>query len=188
MIDETKVTDKEPSVMEYFILALIGKAGLTSLYDFQQRAGLQPGGIRSALGRLESWQLITRGESSARRRRAMSLTAEGMDFLNRTWQRCLGERTDTEGVLRAACVALLMSTPKHAIGYLQNLASDRRSTAQERSMEVEKLQKTRKDPLSTYAWMRALTEAQRRSAESTAFSQLSHLLEGKHQPDVEHQP
>lgn len=188
MNDEAEAIDIEPSVMEYFILALIGKAGLTSLYDFQQRASLQPGGIRSALQRLESWQLIMRAESSTRRRRALSLTAKGRDFLNRSWERCLGDRTDTEGVLRAACVALLMEAPEKAVVYLQNLAFDRRSTAQERGMEVEKLQKTTKDPLSTYSWMRALTEAQRRSAESMAFSQLSHLLEGKYQPNAEHQP
>ena len=75
--------------MEYFILALIGKAGLTSLYAFQQRAGLQPGGIRSALERLEALQLITRAESSTRQRRDMSLTSEGTEVLNYSWKRCL---------------------------------------------------------------------------------------------------
>ena len=169
-------------------MALIGKAGLTSLYAFQQRAGLQPGGIRSALQRLESWQLITRAESSARQRKDMSLTAEGTEVLNSSWERCLGERTDPEGVLRVACIALLMGVPGLAVGYLADLAFHRRSTAKEKSMEAETLQKTRKDPLSTYAWMRALSEAQRRNAESEAFSQLSHLLEEKDQPDVNNQP
>jgi len=54
-------------------------------------------------------------------------------------------------------------------------------------METEKLEKTKRDPLSTYSWMRALTEAHRRSAESSAFSQLSHLLEGKNHSNVENQ-
>ena len=64
--------------MEYFILALIGRANLTSLYDFQQKAGLQPGGIRSALKRLEEFGLIHRAESSTRRRRNLSLSLEGV--------------------------------------------------------------------------------------------------------------
>ena len=63
--------------MEIFILALIDKAGLTSLYAFQQQAGLQPGGIRSTLERLEQRSLIERAESSARQRRDYSLTLEG---------------------------------------------------------------------------------------------------------------
>jgi len=171
--------------MEYFILALIGKAGLTSLYAFQQRAGLQPGGIRTALQRLEDWKLITRAASSTRGRKNMSLTAEGSEFLNDSWTKCLDELTDAEGVLRTACIALLMDSPARAIEYLQCLAYDRSAKAKERGLEAETLQKTRKDPLSTYAWMRALCEALRRNAESEAFSQLSHLLEEKDQPDAE---
>lgn len=174
--------------MEYFILALIGEAGLTSLYAFQQRASLQPGGIRSALQRLESDQLIERAASSTRQRRALSLTPEGMKFLDYTWRRCLEAFPDSEGVLRAACVAQLMGAPEQAADYLRKLAYHYQGMAQERSMEAEKLEKTRKDPLSTYAWMRALTEARRRSAESKAFSDLGHLLEGKHPLNAESQP
>lgn len=174
--------------MEYFILALIGKAGLNSLYAFQQRAGLQPGGIRTALQHLESWQMITRAESSTRQRKDMSLTAEGTEVLDNTWKRCLGERTDPEGVLRVACIALLMGVPGLAVEYLADLAFQRSSTAKEKSMEAETMQKTKKDPLSTYAWMRALSEAQRRNAEGEAFLKLSRLLEETNQPDAENQP
>jgi hypothetical protein len=115
----------------------------------------------------------------------MSLTAEGSEFLNDSWTKCLDELTDAEGVLRTACIALLMDSPARAIEYLQCLAYDRSAKAKERGLEAETLQKTRKDPLSTYAWMRALCEALRRNAESEAFSQLSHLLEEKDQPDAE---
>ena len=175
--------------MAFFILALIAKAGLTSLYAFQQRAGLQPGGIRIALQRLESLKLITRAESSTRNRRAMALTPEGMEFLNRSWERCLDQFTDSEGVLRAACVALLMGAPELAAQYLEKLANFHEGMANERNFEMEKLEKTRrKEPLSTYAWMRALTEYRRRSAESKAFSELGHLLEGNHKLNAEQQP
>ena len=187
MSSQTSTKGAEPSVMEYFILALIGKAGLKSLYAFQQRAGLQPGGIRTSLQRLESWQLITRAESSTRQRKDMSLTAEGIEVLNNTWKRCLGERTDPESVLRVACIALLMGVPGLAVGCLADFAFDRRFTAKEKSMEADTLQKTKKGPLSTYVWMRARSEAQRHNAESEVFSQLSRFLEETNQPDGENQ-
>lgn len=186
MTDETEATERKPSAMEYFILALIGKAGLTSLYAFQQRAGLQPGGIRSALERLESWHLIARGESTARRKRSISLTEEGKAFLENQWFRCLVDHPDAEGVLRAACVALLMGAPDCASMCLRDSANARSFMAKEKGIEAEHLQKTQKDPLSTYLWMRTLYEAQRRDAESKAFLQLSQLLEEKDQRDGQH--
>ena len=170
--------------MEYFILALIGKAELTSLYTFQQRAGLQPGGIRTALQRLERVGFLSRAESSRRMRRDLSLTAPGIAFLNDTWKQCLRDYPESESVLRAACVALLMGDPQYAGDYLQGQSGVRHSAAEEKSMEAARLGKTQKDPLSTYGWMRVLSEAQRRSAESKAFSQLGQFLREKHQPDA----
>jgi DNA-binding MarR family transcriptional regulator len=178
-MNQSETTDRELSVMEYFILALIGKAGLTSLYAFQQRAGLQPGGIRSALQHLESRDLITRAKSSTRRRRDMSLTAAGIACLEGTWVQCLSDHPDMEGVLRAACVALLMGPPDCATVYLRDRAAAHLCMAMERSMEAEHMRKDRKDPLSIYAWMRMLGDGQRRNAESQAFTQLSHFLEEK---------
>ena len=63
--------------MESFILALIENAELTSMYEFQQRAGLQSGGIRPALQHLEKAHLIARAKPSTRRRRELSLTPQG---------------------------------------------------------------------------------------------------------------
>jgi len=176
MANQTEANLREPNVSQQFSLALIGKAGPTSRCAFQQRAGLQPGCVRAARHRLESRQLIKRAASSARRRRAMPLTADGIEVLRRSWGRCLDEPTDTEGVLRAACVALLIGAPKEAVGSLRKLAHLHQSMAHERSMEVEQLKKTRRDPFSTYAWIRTLTRARRRCAEGKAFSGLGHLL------------
>ncbi len=184
MFDETNETEITLSAMEYFLLALIQKAELTSLYAFQQGAGLQPGGIRSALQRLESLRLIARAESGARRRRDFSLTPGGVLYLNRTWRNCMREYPDGESVLRAAGVALLMDDPQYAGDYLNGLAIGRKLAAEEKSMEAERLGKTQKDSLSTYAWMRALSEARRRGAEGDAFSLLSQFLREKPQPDV----
>lgn len=174
--------------MEYFILALIGKAGLTSLYAFQQKAGLQPGGIRSALKRLEDLRLIHRAESSTRRRRDLSLSPEGVQFLNHSWQRCLGGYPDSESVVRATAVALLMEHKKIAAQYLKGMALSRRYSAKEKTMDGEQLKMKAREPLSTYVWMRSLCEAQRRSAESLAFAALGQFLEEKPQPDVVDQP
>ncbi len=175
----------ELGAMEYFILALVGQAGLNSMYELQQRAGLQPGGIRPALLRLETLGLITRADAGARRRRNLSLTDKGQDLLNQTWRMCMRDYPDSESVLRAACVCLLMGGPEWADMYLGGQAGLRESDAKEKSMEAERLRATRRDPLSTYAWMRSLTEAQRRGAESEAFSQLSLTLKESNQPDVD---
>jgi len=176
MTSQVIVSNREPSVMEVFILALIGKAGLTSLYAFQQQAGLQPGGIRPALERLEKQNLIERAESASRQKRNLSLTDEGSRFLNAVWKECLGDHSETEAVLRAVCIALLMGAQEKAAEYLQSLATTRRYAAEAKSLEAEQLGKTQKDPMSTYTWMRALTEARRRSAESEAFLELGQYM------------
>jgi DNA-binding MarR family transcriptional regulator len=185
---ETEDADVELSAMEYFILALIGRANLTSLYDFQQKAGLQPGGIRSALKRLEEFGLIHRAESSTRRRRNLSLSLEGVRFLNNSWQRSLQGYPDSESVLRAAAVALLMNDEELAARYLEGMAFSRRHSAEEKTMIGEQLRMRAKEPLSTYIWMRSLCEAQRHSAESVAFAALGQFLKEKTHPDVVEQP
>ena len=180
--------DDPLSVMEYFILALVGKARLTSLYGFQQRAGLQPGGIRSSLQRLEERGLLERAPSGSRQRRDLSLTAIGTRFLERTWKHCLADYPDAESIMRAATVALLMGDQPYAADYLSGVALTRKSSGEEKTMEAERLGRGRLEPLSTYAWMRALTEAQRREGESKAFAGLGRTLKEKHQPDVTQQP
>jgi DNA-binding MarR family transcriptional regulator len=177
MESRTALSNQEPSVMEFFILALIHRVGLTSLYAFQQRAGLQPGGIRPALDRLEQRKLIKRSASSVRQRRDFALTSEGSALLHGAWQQCLDDHTELEAVLRAAFVAVLMGGVEQAIAYLFSLAMTRRATADEKATEAERMKKTQKDPLSTYTWMRAVTESRRRSAEGDAFLQLSQYLE-----------
>ncbi len=170
--------------MEYFILALVGKARLTSLYAFQQRAGLQPGGIRTSLQRLEDRGLLDRARSGSRQRRDFSLTSAGVRFLEKTWKHCVANYPDAESILRAATVAVLMGDEHYAAEYLSGAALTRESSGKEKSMEAERLGSGRLDPLSTYAWMRALTEAHRREGESDAFSKLGRTLKEKHQPDV----
>ena len=181
-----QVADRNFGAMEYFLLALVARAGLTSLYALQQKAGLQPGGSRPALRRLEESGFLDRGESAARQRRNMTVTGRGIEFLNDTWKQCLSDYPDNESVLRAVCVALLMGEASYAADYLHGQSLMRESAGKEKSMDADRLGSGRLDPLSTYSWMRALTEAQRREGESSAFAKLSRTLKEKHQPDVVH--
>lgn len=177
-------SEQSLSVMEYFILALVGKARLTSLYAFQQRAGLQPGGIRTSLQRLEDRGLLERAKSGSRQRRDLSLTPAGARFLEKTWKHCVADYPDAESILRAATIAVLMGDEHYAAEYLSGVALTRESSGREKNMEAERLRSGQLDPLSIYAWMRALTEAQRREAESHAFSKFGRTLKERHQPDV----
>ena len=176
MVD-TEDTTNDLGAMEFFILALIDRAGLKSLYSFQKHAGLQPGGIRPALQRLEQRNLIQRAESSRRQRRDFSLTPSGRNLLRRAWKECLMDSNDTEAVLRSICVALLVGRTDEARYFAMSVRANRIDSAHEKELEAEHLNRTQSDPLSLYVWMRALTEARRRGAEGEAFEQLILLLE-----------
>lgn len=104
----------ELGAMEFFIMALVANAHLASLHEFQQRAGLQPGGIRPALQRLERAELITRAQASRRKRKALALTPLGSQVFYSSWRECLRDYPDTESMLRARCVALQIGAKRSA--------------------------------------------------------------------------
>ena len=142
-----KIARKQKSelgIMEYFILALIGRTGLSTLYDFQQKAALQPGAARSAMQRLERMNLISRAESSSRRRRELALSEEGYDVLYKSWRECMKNYLDTESLIRAAWLALVMNEPMFAAEYLEGNARIRSFMEEEKRMKAEQLAKTQK--------------------------------------------
>ncbi len=163
--------------MEYFILALIGRMKLTSLYAFRQEAGLQPGGIRSALEHLEKRDFILRAEPGRRMRRDLALTRAGQEFLERSWTNCLREYADAESVMRSAMVSWLMDCQDHAAAYLQVMGDARRIKAIEAERKSEYFKQSQQDPLSSYAWMRISIESNRLKAESEAFFSFSRTLQ-----------
>ncbi|HUN83889.1 MAG TPA: hypothetical protein VMU48_05885 [Terracidiphilus sp.] len=177
-------SNTQTGVMEFFILALIGRMGLASLYAFRQDAGLEPGGIGPAIRRLESLKLITRGEPARRRRRELALTPTGREFLEGRWTGCIRHYGDGESVLRSAGVALIMEGPKRAADYLDEMGATRRSESTELKMRQEYLDRSQKDALSTLEWMRICTEAHRRDAESKAFLSISQSLRERSRNDV----
>jgi DNA-binding MarR family transcriptional regulator len=174
------LTDMGFGAMDFFLMALVDRADLTSLYALQQKANLQPGSLRAVLQRLEGFKLIERAESASRRRRDLSLTALGTSFLNDHWRDFMMDYPDAESVIRVASVALLMGDASCAADYLLNQSLRLRQAGKEKEMEAERLFVKRQDPVSSHAWMRALTEAQRREGESDAFSKLSLTMKENH--------
>lgn len=174
------------SAMEYYILALIGRAKLTTLYAFRQEAGLEPGAVRSALRNLEAERLVERAEASIRQRRDMALTDEGRRFLETSWPSGMREYADSESVLRAATVALLMGESEAAAKYLERMAESSRTKAVEARMKAKYLEDAKSDPLSAYGWMRVLSETHRRDADSMAFASMGQVIRGEPMKNVQH--
>jgi|SRR6185437_6277910 len=162
--------------MEFFLLALVGKVGLKSLYDLRQQAGLEPGGIRSAMKTLEDNRLVSRSDPGKRRRRDLVVTALGRAFLDRSWQHCLRKYPDGEAVLRSAMVAWVMDGPGAAATYLVDVSHSRLQGAQQMNKDAQHLKNSQNGPLSGYVWMRISNEAHRRGAESEAFQSISRFL------------
>ena len=186
MKSQTKTEIVEPGVMDCFILALIGKMNLTSLYAFRQEADLEPGAVRSPLKHLEERALITRAQPGARMRRDMALTEAGWRALEGSWKTCLREHADSESVLRAAWVASVMSHPEQAAAYLQEMGEKRQIEAHDTKTKAEHLERqTKTSSLFEYRRMRTWTEACRRSAESQAFLSISRSLGERSERDVQ---
>ncbi|MGO8760050.1 MAG: hypothetical protein ACLQG3_18195 [Terracidiphilus sp.] len=184
MEQEPEINAEDLGAMEFFILALVGRVGLRSLYELRQQAGLEPGGIRSAMGTLETGKLISRTDPGKRRRRDLTLTSAGSALLEQSWQRCLREYPDADAVLRAAFVALGMGSPAAAATYLNHMSQSRRERAQQMKYEEERLKRSNPGPLSSYAWMRISHEVHRRGAESEAFLSMSRFIEERFNNDA----
>lgn len=157
--------------MEFFLLAVIGKGGLTSLYELQKRAGLEPGGIRPALARLEADGYLTRGEHATRNKRSLGLTAKGIHFLEKNWSLSLQNFPDFESVLRATAVALLMGEPKTARVHLETTSFQRSQAAKQKEAEAGSAP-TDGNALSFYRWMRLFCDARRSHEEARVLLEI----------------
>lgn len=165
--------------MELFIMALIERIKLGSLYEFRQRAGLEPGAIRGALRRLESEGLIARSPGGRRRRRQLTLTPEGARVLDEKWRTALVDHPDAESVLRGAFLAMAMDGPEEVLRYLFGIEMDRTGKAAEKNREADYRRQNLTSPLSQYQWMRSTVEARRQQAEGEAFGMIRQFLEGE---------
>jgi hypothetical protein len=181
---DTKNSGHDLGPMELFILVLIGRMGLTSLYAFKEEVGLEPGGIRAALARLQNDQMLTRADPGKRKRRDLALTEIGKAGLQNSWMDCLRDHGDAESVMRSAFVAWLMGSPAAAADYLNHIAEMRRRKALQMMNDAAHLEHFQTGPQSSYAWMRAAQEAHRRRAESEAFLSMSRSIRERLNPGV----
>jgi DNA-binding PadR family transcriptional regulator len=164
--------------MEFFLLAVIGRGGLSSLYELQKRAGLEPGGIRPALTRLEADGYLSRGEHEARNKRRLGLTTKGIHYLENNWWFSLQNFPDFESVLRATAVALLMGEPKTARTYLETTSFQRSQSGKQKEAEAG-YTPVNSDALSFYRWMRLFYEAKRSHEEARVLLELRETVKGE---------
>ncbi len=106
-----------------FVLASISRGNLHSLYELQRGLGLQPGGIQPVLRRLERDGFLKRAPQERRRRRLITVTAEGERVLSAEWHHALRDYPDPESVLRASTIAILMGDREAAKDYLRGIAA-----------------------------------------------------------------
>lgn len=165
--------DAGHSAMEFFVLALVSRGGLRSLYELQHGAGLQPGGIRPVLDRLEEDGLLERSKQERRRRRAMSVTTRGERLLEAFWRDCMREYPDVESIFRAATVAILMESPQSAFDYLAGVAGGFEDNVP--SVEVSRDKK--RAPIEWYTLMRSFWEVRRRKCVAGALREVAAELE-----------
>jgi DNA-binding MarR family transcriptional regulator len=166
--------DTVRSAMDFFILAAISRGGLHSLYELQHGVALQPGGIHPVLKRLEAEGLLERSEQQKRRRRLMTVTKRGEEFLDDEWQNCLRQYQDVESILRAATVAVLMGHRNSARDYLMGTADYH---AQNVPVSPGIRQATTRSPVELYSFMRWQWECKRRESAASAFREIAQELE-----------
>jgi len=168
-------SEPEHSVMEFFLLSLVSHGGLRTTYDLQRHAGLEPGGIRPALRRLEEQELLVRSKEARRRRRLIEVTEKGRQLLDRNWARCLQPYPDAESILRAAGLFVLVGRPMDARRYLLDMANEF-----ERKAGPEQLNTFRPEsssPLEWYQFTRALWQYRRSQSAAQAFRDIATKLE-----------
>jgi DNA-binding PadR family transcriptional regulator len=158
--------------MEFFLLALVGKCGLTSLYSLRERAGLQPGAIAPAIRELENLDFITRTEPGARMRREIRLSEAGSAFLEASWIQSQRDYPEMESVLRGTMIALLMADSSAATKYLQDAIETRERQADEARSRAQYLDPLPPEILDDFAWMRSVTEMGRRKSEAQTLSRI----------------
>jgi DNA-binding MarR family transcriptional regulator len=161
--------------MPLFLLALVSRGGLNTLYALQHQAGLQPGGVQPVLRQLERDGLLLRSDEGKRRRRAMVVTDKGEETLAAHWRTCLGFYMDVESVLRAATTSLLMGDRKAAYHYLLNAADD----YERRSRGAHAGHPDRQDSLvDWYGYMRAQWETARLQSAAQMLRMIANTIDG----------
>jgi DNA-binding MarR family transcriptional regulator len=162
--------------MDFFLLGLVSRCGLHTVYQLQQGAGLQPGGIQPTLRRLEQEGMLTRSAEAKRRRRLMKVTDKGARLLEHHWKDCMQDYPDTESILRCATVAILMSDFQYAYQYLLGVA-DEHERNQNGAKPDASSHSLHSSPLDCYAFMRNQWQVAKRRSASEALRQIAKELQ-----------
>jgi DNA-binding MarR family transcriptional regulator len=161
--------------MEIFLMTVISRAGLNTLYRLQREANLQPGSVRQAIRDLEDMGLIARSEAPrrGRNRRTMSLTPIGERFLELHWMDSLEPKQDMESVIRGVTVTILLNGPRTAFKFLNEAAGVR-----EHANGVQRITHASPStsPLDFHAAMRALHADRRRAMEASVLKEIAETL------------
>jgi len=125
------------------------------------------------LKRLEQEGFLERSEQQKRRRRLMTVTSLGEQFLNAAWPDCLDDYADVESVLRAATVGILMGDWERAYRYLLFIAKQH-----DNNVPVEPADERQTwSPVDWYEFMRQFWEITRRKSAADAFREIAKELE-----------
>ncbi len=160
--------------MELFLLGVVRHGKLRSMYELQRTAGLEPGGIRPALHRLEKQELLVRSGEARRRRRLLQVTEKGQQVLEQQWSKCIQPYPDAESVLRAAGLAVLMGQPQYACNLLNSTANEYERKAG--AAQANSVQPQSASPLQLYGSMRALWQARRHQSAAGVFRDIASEL------------
>ena len=157
-----------------FVLASISRGNLHSLYELQRGLGLQPGGIQPVLRRLERDGFLKRAPQERRRRRLITVTAEGERVLSAEWHHALRDYPDPESVLRASTIAILMGDREAAKDYLRGIAA-----VYEQGLPLKTGASDQKpsSPVELYAFMRSSWETARRQCSAEVFRRIASRME-----------
>jgi DNA-binding MarR family transcriptional regulator len=151
---------------------MISRGGLHSLYELQQKVGLQPGGIQPVLKRLEQEGFLERSEQQKRRRRLMTVTEKGKQFLGEEWHECQDDYPDVESILRASTVGILMGDWERTHRYLLFFADQH-----EKNVEPDHQRLQDWSSVDWYEFTRQVWESRRRKAAANAFREIAKELE-----------
>jgi len=117
------------SPLDLFLLVFLSvRRESSSAYDLRTATGLQWGGMRASLAKLERLGLLGRGDPGRRRRRELTVTEKGGRELRRNWRQSLEASADAESVIRGALLATQFA-PATAPAFLDEAAARRRAAA-----------------------------------------------------------
>jgi DNA-binding MarR family transcriptional regulator len=169
----------ELTLLEFFLLALISKAGLTTVYALRNRSGLSWGGIRPSLVRLEQWGLLARAPIGKLNRREFVLTEAGRHRLRSGWsdralQVMRDPAADLDSLVWAGWLTWVME-PSAAAAFLDTAFQTRRIAAQ--FLARQNREEMPEEALEVYHWMRTSCRGRQLEAEQQALEKLCRHFE-----------